>query len=230
MPEPTAPSSFIAFQIGIPNPSGFNLEHWVFWALLSGLAFLVISIQTNRHRLTVFFKSMVHRPLLLEYVDDFNQKGMPADWSLFLAGFAVAPVLFAYAGMAATPWTTLAATLGLMGGVLLKTLLVENLGRLFAFKPLARTHNAVFFQFLFGLGILFLLAVFLYTLGWIPVPEPQPYALLFFFLIGYLLYFIRLASVLWFSTHAIGVYYILYLCTLELIPLGVFLRWSGVFL
>lgn len=217
------------FQNGIPNPEQAHVEQWVFWALLSGMALMVLSIQSNRQRLSVFFRSMVHRPLLLEYVDDFDRRGLPSDWGLFLASFSMVPVLFLWWKLAANPWAIASYTLGLMGVVLAKTLLIESLGRLFSFKLLARAHNAVFFQFLFGLGILTILTLFVFSLGWIPMPQPNTVLLVLVFLIGYLLYFIRLSSVLWLSTHRFGVYYILYLCTLELIPLGIFLRWSGMF-
>ncbi|MBM3171523.1 MAG: DUF4271 domain-containing protein [Bacteroidetes bacterium] len=218
------------FYQGIPNPSGFKVDHWFFWALLLSLALLVFSIQTNRHRLTVFFRSMAHRPLLLEYVDDFDRRGLPSDWGLFLAGFAAVPVVLMWLGLASNPYSSGTATLVLMAAVLAKTLLIENLGKLFSFKPLARAHNAIFFQFLFGIGMAIVLTMFVFTLAWFPLSIPKTETMLFGFLMGYLLYFIRLSSVLWYTTHSFGVYYILYLCTLELIPLGIFLRWTGVFI
>jgi hypothetical protein len=228
MSAPLLQANLNFFQEGIPKPTEFKLEYWFFWALFTGLSLLVFSIQTNRHKLLIFFKSMVNRPLLLEYVDDYDQKGMPADWSLFFAGFAAAPLLFSWLGKNANEGAAFVGTLALMGAVLFKTIVVEHLGRLFAFKPLARAHNAVFFQFLFGMGMLILAAAFVYTLGWFQLPEIQGQKLALFFFFGYVLYFIRLSSVLWFTTRSFGVYYILYLCTLELIPLGILIRWSGI--
>jgi len=72
--------------------------------------------------------------------------------------------------------------------------------------------------------------MFVFTLAWFPLSIPTIETMLLGFLMGYLLYFIRLSSVLWYTAHSFGVYYILYLCTLELIPLGIFLRWTGVFI
>jgi hypothetical protein len=216
------------FYQGIPNPSGFNLEHWFFWAFLAGLSLMVFSIQTNRHRLWIFLRSMVNRPLLLEYVNNYDRRGIPSDFSLFFAGFAGAPLLFSWLGNNSNEWVAIAASLAVIGAVLLKTILVEHIGRLFAFRSLARAHNAVFFQFLFSLGMLFLLLAFVYSVDWFRLPEFQIKGLAMFLLLGYALYFIRLSSVLWFTTRSFGVYYILYLCTIELIPLGILIRWSGI--
>lgn len=224
-----AQASYHFFSDGIPNPGGFKLEHWFFWVLIISMALFVLSLHTNRDRLTVFFRSMTYRPLLWEFVDDFDRRGLPSDWGLFLYGFTGVPVAIMWLGYESNPYLSGTATLLFMGAVLGKTLLIENLGKLFSFKPLARVHNAIFFQFLFGMGTAILLGMFLFTIDWIPIPIPGSQALFIGFLLGYFLYLIRLSSVLWNSTHSFSFYNILYLCTLELIPLGVVVRWTGVF-
>lgn len=214
-------------QEGILKPTEFPVQVWFFWALLAALFFLVVSIQGNRHRLEIFFRSMVHRPMLLEYVEDYDRKGFPSDWGLFLAGFSTTPVWIAWWISEWQDWAPVTLTLIGMSGVILKALLVEQLGRLFSFKMLARAHNAVFYQFVFWIGMLALLILFFFNIHWVHISNLTPNHLLIVMLGGFVLYFIRLSSVLWFSTRAFGVYYILYLCSLELIPFFLFLRWSG---
>jgi hypothetical protein len=217
----------VQFREGILKPSEFPVQVWFFWALLAALFFLVVSIQGNRHRLQIFFRSMVHRPMLLEYVEDYDRRGFPSDWGLFLAGFSTAPVWVAWWISGGLDWAPLTITLIGMCSVIFKALLVEQLGRLFSFKMLARAHNAVFYQYLFWIGMLALLVLFFFNIQWVQMSNLNPRLLLILMLGGFVLYFIRLSSVLWFSTRTFGVYYILYLCTLELIPFFLFLRWSG---
>ena len=217
----------VQFREGILKPSEFPVQVWFFWALLAALFFLVVSIQGNRHRLQIFFRSMVHRPMLLEYVEDYDRRGFPSDWGLFLAGFSTAPVWIAWWISGRLDWTPVTITLIGMCSVIFKALLVEQLGRLFSFKMLARAHNAVFYQYLFWIGMLALMVLFFFNIQWVHMSNLNPKLLLVLMLSGFVLYFIRLSSVLWFSTRTFGVYYILYLCTLELVPFFLFLRWSG---
>lgn len=212
---------------GILKPTKFPVQVWFFWALMSALFFLIVSLQGNRHRLLIFFRSMVHRPMLLEYVESYDRKGFPSDWGLFLAGFSTAPVWIAWWFSEGQDWAPVTLTLIGMSIVIFKALLVEQLGRLFSFKVLARAHNAVFYQFLFGIGMVAMLVLFFFNIQWVQISNLNPRLLFVLMLGGFVLYFIRLSSVLWFSTRTFGVYYILYLCTLELIPFFLFLKWIG---
>ena len=142
----------VQFREGILKPSEFPVQVWFFWALLAALFFLVVSIQGNRHRLQIFFRSMVHRPMLLEYVEDYDRRGFPSDWGLFLAGFSTAPVWVAWWISGGLDWAPLTITLIGMCSVIFKALLVEQLEGCFHSKCLPGPTMQYFTNIFFGLA------------------------------------------------------------------------------
>ena len=203
-------------------------EGWVFVALIGIFILLLITRRLNPKKLVTYLSAVYNSRAQNELFEEENLLSSPFSLILFLA-FCLTASLFTIKVIGVTPYGLLEKygalnSFGIFALVLLviytaKILFIQFVGVVFNIYPIARQYafNVYLLNNILGLLLIPLVAIAYYSGG--PADTWAVYAGIALFAMFFVLRFLKSLSIEGIISPINLLYLILYLCTLEILPL-----------